>query len=60
MKFIVFGSALLIMFTAAAAIAPRVFFFLPLGGSPVAEMGIVLGLAAAAATTLEIFRKNDP
>lgn len=54
MKFIALAGAILILLTVAKAIAPGLFSFLPLGGSAIAEMGIVLGTGAAIAAILQI------
>jgi hypothetical protein len=58
MKLIVVGSAALMLLTIAQASLPRVFFFLPLGGSAIAEMGIVLGASVAVATIVDLCSKD--
>lgn len=50
MKFIAIGGVALLLLAVAKGLLPDVFHFLPLGGSTVAEMGIVFGVAVAAAT----------
>jgi hypothetical protein len=47
MKPIILGSAILLLLPVAHALAPNYLFFLPLGGSTISEMGIVLGLCVA-------------
>jgi len=54
MQFILLAGAVLILLTAAKATAPDIFFFLPLGGSTISEMGIIFGVAVAATTILQI------
>ena len=43
----ILAGAVLTLMTVAEAAAPLWFWYLPLGGSPIAQMGIVLGLALA-------------
>jgi hypothetical protein len=60
MRFIVIGSVVLLLLAVAKGLLPTVFHFLPLGGSTVAEMGIILGLAVAAAAIKDLRRpKNE-
>jgi len=59
MKFIVIGGVVLILLAVAKGLLPAVFVFLPLGGSTIAEMGIVFGAAVAAATVSELRRSRD-
>jgi hypothetical protein len=60
MKTIVFGSVVLLFCTVSKALAPTYFEFLPLGGSSIAETGIVLGLAVGVATLKDTFwNKNE-
>jgi hypothetical protein len=47
MKIIEIGGALLLLLPVSHALAPASFYFLPLGGSAIAEIGIVLGVCAA-------------
>ena len=54
MKLVALAGAILILLTVAKAIAPELFSFLPLGGSAIAEMGIVFGTAVAIAAILQI------
>ncbi|WP_157973476.1 hypothetical protein [Tropicimonas sp. IMCC34043] len=49
-----FGSAVLVLLTVAQGAAPDLFGFLPLGGSAISEMGIVLGLSFAAANLWDL------
>lgn len=55
MKPIILGGVTLTLLSAAAAAAPATFPFLPLGGSSIAEMGVVLGVSAAVATVIDLF-----
>ncbi|WP_373355608.1 hypothetical protein [Pseudoroseicyclus sp. CXY001] len=57
-KFIAIAGVALLLLAVAKGLLPKVFHFLPLGGSTVAEMGIVFGLAVAAAT-LDGLRDQD-
>ncbi len=59
MKIIVIGSVSLLFSTIAKGLAPTYFGFLPLGGSAIAETGIVLGLAVALTTLFDTFRNNN-
>jgi hypothetical protein len=60
MRFIVIGSVVLLLLAVAKGLLPTVFHFLPLGGSTVAEMGIIFGLAVAAAAIKDLRRpKNE-
>ena len=59
MKTIAIGGVVLILLAVAHAALPGVFHFLPLGGSTIAEMGIVFGLSIALATITEIRRFKD-
>ncbi len=54
MQFILIAGAVLVLLTAAKAIAPNTFFFLPLGGSNISEMGIIFGVAVATTTILQV------
>lgn len=56
MKFIVIGGVILLILTIAKGIFSSALVFLPLGGSSVSEMGIVYGLAVAAATISELWK----
>jgi hypothetical protein len=57
MKPILAGTATLMLLSAAQAVAPEVLYFLPLGGSPIAEIGIVLATCVAAQTIHEFLRR---
>jgi len=59
MKFIAFGCVTLLLLAVVKGLLPQVFHFLPLGGSTVAEMGIVLGVAVAAANINILWRSSD-
>jgi hypothetical protein len=59
MKFIVVGGVVLILLSVAKGLLPNVFGFLPLGGSAIAEMGIVFGLAVSAATIDDLRRSRN-
>jgi hypothetical protein len=54
MKSITIGGIILIILNVAKAALPNLCFFLPLGGSTIAEMGIVLGLASAIAMVFDM------
>ena len=54
MKLIALGGVVLLLLAVAKGLAPRFFFFLPLGGSSIAEAGIVYGIAIAAATIADL------
>ncbi len=58
MKFVLIGSAIVTLLTVAAAATPWVFPFLPLGGSPIAETGIVFGVCFSVATVIELFNED--
>ncbi len=58
MKLMILGSVLLMFLAIAKAMFADALYFLPLGGSSPAEMGIVLGGAYAIATLLELFDKR--
>jgi hypothetical protein len=55
MKVIACGGAVLLLLPVLQALAPKVFFFLPLGESTIAEIGIVLGLSVAVQTVSMAF-----
>ena len=55
MKIIVLGSVFLTLTSAAKAVAPEYFYFLPLGGSSIAEAGIILSVAVCISTLIETF-----
>ncbi|NKX73954.1 hypothetical protein HGG73_07225 [Rhodobacteraceae bacterium R_SAG3] len=59
MKFIALGGVALLLLAVAKGLGPGLFHFLPLGGSTVSEMGIVFGLAVAAAALNDLRRPND-
>ncbi|XDA98236.1 hypothetical protein AB1M95_19455 [Sulfitobacter sp. LCG007] len=59
MRFIAIAGVALLLLEVAKGLLPDVFHFLPLGGSTVAEMGIIFGLAVAVATIDELRRPND-
>lgn len=59
MKFIVVGGVALLLLSVAKGLLPDFFYFLPLGGSTIAEMGIVFGLAVAAATINDLRQSKD-
>lgn len=54
MKIIGMGSVALLLLGVAKGLMPEALFFLPLGGSTVAEIGIVLGLSASVAMIREL------
>lgn len=56
MKIIVFSGAILSILTVAEAAIPLWFWFLPLGGNAIGQMGIVLGLAVAISTIVDLSR----
>ena len=58
MKFIIIGGVAMIILTVAKGLLPALLFFLPLGGSTIAEMGIVFGIAVAATTLSDLARKT--
>ena len=58
MKPIFAGCAVLLLLPVANAIAPQQLPFLPLGGSTIAEIGIVLGICAAIVTIRETLRSE--
>jgi hypothetical protein len=59
MKFVALGGVALLLLAVAKGLGPNLFHFLPLGGSTVAEMGIVFGIAVAAAAINDLRRPND-
>lgn len=59
MKFIAIGGIALLLLAVANALLPKFFYFLPLGGSTIAEMGIVFGLAIAAQTVEALRQPKD-
>ncbi|MAX73612.1 MAG: hypothetical protein CMH66_08080 [Nioella sp.] len=59
MKFILVGSAIVTLLTVAAAVAPWTFPFLPLGGSPISEIGVVFGVCFSVATVIELFKEDQ-
>jgi hypothetical protein len=60
MKFIAIGGVVLLLLSVAKGLFPIALYFLPLGGSSIAEMGIVLGLATAVATIADMKKgKSD-
>ena len=59
MKYIVCGGVALLVLSVAKGLLPDFLLFLPLGGSTISEMGIVFGLAVAAATIDDLRRKRD-
>lgn len=58
MKSLVLGGATLFVLSAAHAALPGYLYFLPLGGSPIAETGIVLSMALAMDTIIDLIRKR--
>ena len=48
-----------LLLTVSKAISPQSFYFLPLGGSTIAELGIVLGVAVAVIVFLQAIRGQD-
>ena len=58
MKTILFGTAILLL-PIAQALAPNFLVFLPLGGSNISEIGIVLGSCVAVSTLWEAIRKRQ-
>lgn len=59
MNWLALGGVLLTLMTVAQAALPQIFYFLPLGGSAIAQMGITLGIAVAIDTTAKILRSRD-
>lgn len=61
MQFIVLGGAVSLVLTVAKGLFPVQMSFLPLGGSSISELGIVLGLAVVAATLNDLrkSKKNE-
>lgn len=59
MRFITVGGVVLLLLAVAKGLSPTVFHFLPLGGSTVAEMGIVFGLDVAVATVDDLRRSRS-
>ncbi|MGR3599162.1 MAG: hypothetical protein ACU0FH_01975 [Heliomarina sp.] len=59
MKFITLVGVALLLLAVVKGLFPDLFHFLPLGGSTVAEMGIVLGIAVAAAAISDLRRTSD-
>lgn len=59
MQYIAIGGVALLLLAVAKGLLPTVFHFLPLGGSTVAEMGIVFGVAVSAAVINDLRRPND-
>ena len=59
MQFIVFGGVLSLVLTVAKGLFPTQLSFLPLGGSSISELGIVLGLAVAAATLADLRKSKE-
>jgi hypothetical protein len=55
MKSIVLGSVFITLTSAAKALSPEYFSFLPLGGSAIAETGIIFSFAVSVATLAELF-----
>ena len=59
MKFIAIGGVVLILLAVVKGLFPTAVHFLPLGGSTIAEMGIVFGIAVAIATINDLRRSSD-
>lgn len=59
MKVLAAGGVFLIVSTVLQALAPRSRNILPLGGSPISEMGIVLGILWAVLLINEIISNAD-
>lgn len=57
MKTIILGSGILLLSSTAAALAPDTLTFLPLGGSPIAEAGIVLSVTFCIVIAFDAFKK---
>lgn len=58
MKPVLFGCAILLLLPVAQAVAPNLFHFLPLGGSVIAEIGIVLGATVAIVSIRDALRRD--
>ncbi len=58
MKPIIFGSVLIMFMSAAKATFPLYLDFLPLGGSVIAETGIILSISVGIATLMNTFWDN--
>lgn len=58
MKSLALGGAILLVLSAAHAALPGYLYFLPLGGSTIAETGIVLSMALAMDTVIGLIRKR--
>ncbi len=56
MKYMLFGSNLLLLLTVMDALLES--SWLPLGGSAISEVGVILGISFAFATIHELFWKN--
>ncbi len=54
MEILVAFSMLLMISTISKALNPEFFWFSPLGGSAIAEMGIVLGIAVCVSMLLQL------
>ena len=59
MRSLTFGCAVLLVLSAAQAALPRFFDFLPLGGSPIAETGIVLSMSLAIGTIIDLIGRRS-
>ncbi len=59
MKHIAFGTIVLLWLTVAKGLFPQFFAYLPLGGSAIAELGIVLGIAVSFAVIDEIRKSKN-
>ncbi|MBL4746189.1 MAG: hypothetical protein JKY08_07450 [Flavobacteriaceae bacterium] len=59
MKYIIIGGAILLLLAVIKGLLGSVAFFLPLGGSTIAEMGIVFGFAVAISAIKNIYEKNN-
>jgi len=55
MKTMMLGSVLITLLATAKAAAPDYFSYLLLGGSSIAEVGIVLSVAVSLATLIEMY-----
>lgn len=59
MKSIVLGCVFITLTSASKALSPEFFSFLPLGGSSIAETGIILSFAVSIATLAELFESKQ-
>ena len=56
MKLVLLSGAVLTLLTVAEAAMPQSASFLPIGGSSISQMGIILGTAVATSTIIHLWR----